>query len=683
VKTTATTTHGLVAWGDSSRNATKYHIRVNPGTGTIRTEVQGGNNWGTTSIVDDQWHHVVSLVPDIPNVNNLDVRHYVDGVFDTMLNGGDEPINTDITGDLANPVSIGLRIQGGAQNFNHFAGLIDDVSIFEGALTASQIAELGAGVSPLDILKPSGELSFAAEPQDATVLEFGSVTLSGEVNGTGAIGYQWYENGIARTSATGSSLTLTDVSIVADGSTYSLEAYNQNGTFNTIQSADIVLNVEAETDPPQVVSVKGSSGGINEVEIGFNEPVDAASATDVGNYSIAGLTINSAAVSADGFTVFLTTGNQTTDEEYTLNIQGVKDQSVTGNALNGEVSFVSSFVYADLVLFDGPDVYFEFAASADDSAETTVGGFTATYASDSGGDLPESGSGRLVKSAVTGSVAFTAGNDHVVRLPDSGLINTGLHTMRTIEFWFQANALPVDPGDGNFPDRMVLFEEGGAIRGISIYLSGTQTGTPTEADLYFHIWNIGSNDGVGDEWGAALGPIEVHTAVQAGVVYHAAMVYAGDDSDFNLGTVTGYLNGEQVGEAVGAGLLYNHGDDVGIGAVNGNVVFHNETVATAFGFPFIGVIDEFAIYNRILSPERIAAHFEAGLVEVEIPVDPGDLVFTEVSADGNEVTLTWDGGGQLQAADDVEGPYLDVAEASSPHSDPLDPSGRKFYRVVR
>ena len=63
---------------------------------------------------------------------------------------------------------------------------------------------------------------------------------------------------------------------------------------------------------------------MNELTIVFNEVVNAATAGDAANYTIAGLTVNSATLGDDGKTVTLSTSQQTPGS-YTVAISGVKD----------------------------------------------------------------------------------------------------------------------------------------------------------------------------------------------------------------------------------------------------------------------------------------------------------------------------------------------------------------------
>lgn len=142
VKTEDLSTHGIVAWGDSTGDGEKYHIRVNNSeangpVGAIRTEVQGGFNIGTANIADGEWHHVASVFPD--GATDVDqVLHFVDGVLDVAGGVNPEPINSDILdGDS---LTIGRRTQGTA--LNYFNGQIADVRVYDFALTGDQIAAL-------------------------------------------------------------------------------------------------------------------------------------------------------------------------------------------------------------------------------------------------------------------------------------------------------------------------------------------------------------------------------------------------------------------------------------------------------------------------------------------------------------------------------------------------------------
>ena len=92
------------------------------------------------------------------------------------------------------------------------------------------------------------------------------------------------------------------------------------------------------------------------------------------------------------------------------------------------------------------------------------------------------------------------------------------------------------------------------------------------------------------------------------------------------------------------------------------------------GFPitgldrqFAGAIDEVAIYNFGLTPDRVQAHYAESLQGLKI------------SYSGGQVTLTWVLG-TLVSSTNVGGPYAPVSGATSPYHPPAGPA-RQFYRI--
>ena len=93
-------------------------------------------------VADGTWHHVGVVVPDIVDANIKDVQIYIDGVVATVYSTGGSvgtPINThDINSTgVYNNVYIGFYAE--APSFQYFAGLIDEVRIYDRALDANEI----------------------------------------------------------------------------------------------------------------------------------------------------------------------------------------------------------------------------------------------------------------------------------------------------------------------------------------------------------------------------------------------------------------------------------------------------------------------------------------------------------------------------------------------------------------
>lgn len=135
----------VVAYG-SLANGRKWHFRIE--NTRIRTEFQGGQNFGgDTNAADGEWHHIVSVFPDGGTVGD-DIIHYVDGVLEPKLGGNSREIDTGIGEEQsAFPVHIGFAV-GHAGRF--FQGQIADVRIYDEALDGSAIEDIinGGGFLP-------------------------------------------------------------------------------------------------------------------------------------------------------------------------------------------------------------------------------------------------------------------------------------------------------------------------------------------------------------------------------------------------------------------------------------------------------------------------------------------------------------------------------------------------------
>lgn len=166
---------GIIGYG-ASTTGQKWHLRVN-GNGGLRTEVEGGFRFGTTNIADNQWHHIVSVLPaGATNVNQ--VVHYIDGVRDGVGGTGARVVNTSSTAEL---VDIGRRIQGA--NPNPFRGAIDDVRFYGSADVPADGAALDAFAQSL-----FNNSSPGASPTAHWDFNEGSGTVVGDVSGNGNAG---------------------------------------------------------------------------------------------------------------------------------------------------------------------------------------------------------------------------------------------------------------------------------------------------------------------------------------------------------------------------------------------------------------------------------------------------------------------------------------------------------------
>jgi hypothetical protein len=115
----------IIGWGINTATE-KWSFRIN-GDGTIRTEVNGGYVYGTTNVADGQWHHVACV---LSGSNIATAQLYVDGVLETVGASQTQTVNTNTTTNL----TIGF-----GRNNTYFNGLIDDVRIWNTALSAATL----------------------------------------------------------------------------------------------------------------------------------------------------------------------------------------------------------------------------------------------------------------------------------------------------------------------------------------------------------------------------------------------------------------------------------------------------------------------------------------------------------------------------------------------------------------
>jgi hypothetical protein len=133
IKTTNTGT--LFYWGVPSNNGQKWAVRVQNSNGTLgalRAECQGGYIVGNTDLRDGLWHHVAcAFTNNSTSITN--VKLYVDGLLQGVSAQKDTTINTVANGDVLI----------GCDNAPlYFSGVMDEVRIYNRALSAGEVASL-------------------------------------------------------------------------------------------------------------------------------------------------------------------------------------------------------------------------------------------------------------------------------------------------------------------------------------------------------------------------------------------------------------------------------------------------------------------------------------------------------------------------------------------------------------
>jgi hypothetical protein len=178
-----------------------------------------------------------------------------------------------------------------------------------------------------------------------------------------------------------------------------------------------------------------------------------------------------------------------------------------------------------------------------------------------------------------GSQQFMATVDH----PD---INTNTIAQRSL--------VAVIKTDDDINSRQVVYEEGGTVRGLNIYIEAGK--------LRCGFWNVT------DDGDSAQPYIESEYTVFENRTYIIAYVldyshYTGRDSAD--GTVECFVNGTSTGQVSTTSRLHPHSGDIGLGAMNDGSFFPIDGATTGDQYYFKGLISEFLIYNSAHSADSL------------------------------------------------------------------------------
>ncbi len=453
---------------------------------------------------------------------------------------------------------------------------------------------------------------------DRTINETATTTFSIVPQGASPFKYQWYQNNTALAGETNRLLQV--VGAPATAGQYYVTISNE---FSGVISRTASLVVQPDTLPPRIVAVRGLATIRSEVEIQFDEALSPATATNASLYSVDRAQILSASQSADGRSVVLETSPLTPDANYVLHLNGITDQSISASPLFAQVNFVTSRHYNDEIVADVPARYWRFeeidGSPIANSLTTINDPLTTGQATLVNG--PQFGVPGLVAN-LGGSTAiqFDGARNQSINVPNGVDVNitSGPWAKKSISLWFKATSLP---RGGSTNGSAVVFEQGGANRGLTLYLYGSQdVANPTEALLVLNAFN-NLSEGAGSPWGTKVGDgstsVYVSAPIRLGEVYDVVAVLDGDTNGV-AGELRLYTNGVLAGTAPGAGQLYNHSSNIQI--ANGDVLLHDGG-NPASKSPFSGILDELALFNEALTGERVTA-----LHQLAITHDASNLI---------------------------------------------------------
>ncbi len=161
---------------------------------------------------------------------------------------------------------------------------------------------------------------------------------------------------------------------------------------------------------------------------------------------------------------------------------------------------------------------------------------------------------------------------------DPSINNGGPYAEKTLSVAFTTGT--------DITSRQVIYEQGGTVRGMSIYIEGGQ--------IHIAAWNYAE-----ENWGYK----EVVNTITADTFYTSTLLLDGVQNE--TGTLTGFVNGIEAGIANNVGLLYNHPGAIGIGELVNGAVFGGSADGGDHVYVFGGTIERIAQYNDALDGEYL------------------------------------------------------------------------------
>jgi len=438
----------------------------------------------------------------------------------------------------------------------NYGGGVDEVAIFDRALTASQIASIYSAAKATPIIT-------SAPTVPSQVFQGDSLTLEVAAEGTPPLTYQWTKDGTALPGRTSSALTLNNVTS-ADSGTYAVEVTNPNGT--TVASVELTVLVTPPAltlQPAGGIRFAGASVTFSVVATGsaplsyqwkFNgAPIGGATAP---NYVLA------SAQAADAGDYTCTVGNsvgELTSEVATLTVRAVPEG------------------YAPVVVADSPRAYWRLGEASGAVAYDYWGGLDAQY---QGVTLGQPGFSFLDPDL---AAAFGGVGKYVGGISGTALDYGNPSATFTLEAWVKGPPAQVD-GAGIIA-KGIGPDGAGGFRGEQFCLG-------VVGGVYNFFVVPASDTAVVTECAAIVGP--------NGSWQHVVGVYDGSS-----GLMSVYVNGAiSASTSVPASGPIASAHPVSIGSRRGGV-------DPSYDLYFNGTIDEVAVYNTVLPDDRILAHFEA------------------------------------------------------------------------
>jgi hypothetical protein len=232
--------YGVHFWINAA-NAGDLYANIADTSGNNRTiQTPGG------TVAANQYQHVAVTYDRTSGVAQL----FVDGVV------VQQSILGSFTPQTSSDAYIGYRPSTSPYGPLNFTGLIDEVSLYNRALSTGEIFAVYSALSSGKCMVPAPPRIFS-QPTDQTIYTAQTATFSVLVLGSRPLTYQWMFNGKQIDGATTNPLVLSNTQFKGAGN-YSVTVSNSAGS---ITSSNAALTVAFPPASVQLASLAGTGGG--------------------------------------------------------------------------------------------------------------------------------------------------------------------------------------------------------------------------------------------------------------------------------------------------------------------------------------------------------------------------------------------------------------------------------------
>lgn len=329
--------------------------------------------------------------------------------------------------------------------------------------------------------------------------------------------------------------------------------------------------------PSFVKDLISTGGGGSLVETVLQFTVDASGAPSAGDSTLThtDFTGNAIDIYRDGAKQYKNTTATNTVEGFRLNTNTITvnpvfqaNEQIIVSILDPVTRTYVSLEGEESVLLDGLVAYYKFDETSGTSLTDEIGGNTATL----NGDINQTG-------IINQAVGLTANNDDIV-IPYSEGVTLGESEQFSVSMWFYAEDLPSTIGRG-----FMLFQQNNSSSPLNPYRATIGSNTDK---IYFTV----NTD--------ALSDINVVSAdaITADAWHHVVFVCPGSGGSLQM-----WLDGVDVSTSAQT--------------VNGNLRDGDQYLCVGNAYnaattAFYGEIDEFAIYNKVLTESEILMLYNSG-----------------------------------------------------------------------